>query len=495
MRNTLHFYIISIVFVTTNLKAQQVEVDLGKVVNEWTLGSPQAKTLTLSYRNELLEFENYRKSFLPSFSLALNPLGFNRSLKSIQHPDDGSYSYVEDYLNSSNIGITINQKVGFTGGSLNVTTYLNTLTEFPEKRNSFSATPFSISYTQQLFGGNHTYKREKNIRQLKHYNSIKQYCSSLAEIQTQSVSLFMDVFLSWLNRQLSERNVGITDTLLTASKLLLERGRITEYDYKQVEFQHFSNQYNQVNSEKSYSKALRQLFLYLGVDNPEVEEVKVVPPIVDVPQQIDYRQIARYAEMNNPFKITQEIKKKEAELQLYTLKLSNRFNANINISYGLNQYAENLIDAYRNPNSRQSFSVGFQIPLFQWGIGRNNVKIAEHTYESTIIALKDAELQFENRLEDIANDYNHAVNLCHLARQAFLLSQEQYEMLSRKFLSGKVSVYELSNVQQEQFSAMQKYYTSMKTVWESYYSIRHLTLFDLKENKELAEILMPKLDL
>lgn len=112
-------------------------ITLGQVIDTLSLCSNAAKTEELKFRNELLEYENYRKGFFPTISLNVSPIDFNRSLRLLQQAADGSYSYVGDYSNSSGLGIIIRQKIGFTGGELNVGSNLNYLHEYSRHRKSF----------------------------------------------------------------------------------------------------------------------------------------------------------------------------------------------------------------------------------------------------------------------------------------------------------------------------------------------------------------------
>ena len=75
----------------------QTSVTLEKVVNEWSLHSPSAEKVRLDYENTQLAHKNYLKGFLPSIALNLNPISFNHSLRLMQNPTDGGYSYVNDF--------------------------------------------------------------------------------------------------------------------------------------------------------------------------------------------------------------------------------------------------------------------------------------------------------------------------------------------------------------------------------------------------------------
>ena len=158
-------------------------ITLGQVFDTLSLCSNAAKTEELKFRNELLEYENYRKGFFPAISLNVSPIGFNRSLRLLQQAADGSYSYVEDYSNSSGLGVIIRQKIGFTGGELNVGSNLNYLHEYFRHRKSFGTAPFIIGYSQQLWGGRRLNRLESRIVYEKRLSAVKQYCTSVAGIQ------------------------------------------------------------------------------------------------------------------------------------------------------------------------------------------------------------------------------------------------------------------------------------------------------------------------
>ena len=162
------------------------------------------------------------------------------------------------------------------------------------------------------------------------------------------------------------------------------------------------------------------------------------------------------------------------------------------MNYGVNKYAETFIDAYRNVNMRQSVVVGFQIPVFQWGINRNRLRIAHNDYEASKIERERQQREFENEIHETINNYNHSVRLWQTAEKAYQLSQEQYAMLIRKFSLGKVSVYELISAQDEQNSAMQHYYLTIKDTYVNYYTLRNMALYDFKQNVELEDILAIK---
>lgn len=467
---------------------QPYQISLEQVLNEWCLSSPSAKKIKLSYENTILEFENYKKDFLPSIAFSLNPVNFNHSQKLLQNAESGNYSYVEDYTNNSSTEIAIRQKIGITGGELSVSSRLNYLREFSNNRDRFGTNPLYINYSQPFVGGFYNYKKQRDIQYAQFNNSIKQYCSEIANVQTQAVNLFMSLFSSKLSTELSYKNLQISDTLLTASKALLDNGYFTEYEYHQMELQQLNNRYAYESSIKSYQKALRELITFLNKSEWMDKEVEIQTPEFDLPLKIDEKLAIFYARHNSPFALTQEEKRLKAEQTLFTAKLNNRFNGNLNLSYGLNQYSDHFLDAYRKPDYTQGVMIGVQIPIFQWGINRNKIRMAKNNYQNSMIEIDQAEANFDNDIQDIVEDYNHNMNLWFVATKSYQLSQEQYALLAQKFHSGKVSVYELTSAQQEQYNAMQRYYNAIMNAWNSFCVLRNTTLYDFAKQTELEDL-------
>jgi len=98
--------------------------------------------------------------------------------------------------------------------------------------------------------------------------------------------------------------------------------------------------------------------------------------------------------------------------------------------------------------------------------------------------------EFENEILNTLNNYNRNVNLWFIAERSYKLAQEQYKLMVQEFAMGRVSAYELIASQQEQSTALQNYYNAVRTVYESYFKLREMTLYDFEKEKELIEIFL-----
>ena len=469
---------------------QGIRLSLPMVIDDLSLEAPAAEIQHLNFENEILQFENYKKGLLPSVSINMSPISLNRSIVKLQQASDGQYHYVEDYSSSSSAGISVQQKIPFTGGTLNASTNLNYLNELSQSRNSFNSTPFSISYSQQLFGGGKTFYMEKSIEYLKNEENINKYCSAISDIQQNVLNLFMNAFFSSLEKSLSSANKSATDSLLNIAIVRQENRRITESDFNQIELQASNNEYLEKSAAKNHEDAVRSLVTYLGLNLSNYRNIIIETPKMTLPVIINPEKIWYYIDKNNPTLLNSEIRRLEAKKNLYTSGLQNKFNANINMSYGMNQYAENFLDAYRSPRRQQIISVSFSIPFSMWGINRNTARIAQNNYRSSILRIENEINEYENEINITINNYNHNINLWHIAERSYQLTQDQYRLIVLEFSKGRSSAYQLIASQQEQSTAMQKYYSAVRNAYESYYKLRGLALYDFESESELADIFL-----
>ena len=284
----------------------------------YVLQSPVAQIEQKEHQNDLLQYENYRKGLLPSVSFSFNPVAFNRSLRLLQSPEDGSYSSVEDYANSSSAGITISQRIGFTGGSLQIGTNLSYLNEFSDKRHSFTTSPFFVSYSPQLWGGRKLFLFDKKMQEAEHSISIKKYCSKISKIQEEALELFFIALSHQLESELTLLNSAANDTLLSIAKTKLTHGHITEYDYRQGELQTIELQLNYRLARKQYEESFRALCTYLGLER---NNGRLILPDFDLPSLIERQEVEYYVKQNDPTLTEQEVNRLEEEQDFFNAKM------------------------------------------------------------------------------------------------------------------------------------------------------------------------------
>lgn len=460
------------------------ELSLNDAINKYVYNTIYVRSKCLALQNRLLEYENFKKSFLPALSLNLTPVSFNHSMRLLQNYNTGEYSNVEEFSNTSSGGITVSQKIAATGGIITVGSSLSYLHEFTEDNNSFSTSPVYISYSQQLFGGGKNMSFERAISKLRNDVALKDFCTSVSTEQQKILSLYLNAYSNRMDIEFYSKTTCMGDSLLMHAKIRKDAGKITEYEYNLVEMQQLDNKIELEESQSAYATSIRLLEKELRIYDIEL---KTLSP-ANFPAYIEESDVIKLVNQNNPTYQNLELERLNAEYRLHQKKTDNRFNANISLSYGLNQYAKTFKDAYRHPDQRQSASVTLSIPVFQWGINRNKLKIAKNEYEMALQEQESAISSFKEEIHVYVTDYNLSKGISDAAEKKYHLAGQQYSFASLRFNMGKISAIELSNAHKDYLQAKQYYISVIRNLFENYYKIRHLSLYDFAEGKNLLDL-------
>ncbi len=444
-----------------------------------------AKVAYYQLQNARLEYENYRKSFLPAFSLSLTPLNFNHSLRILQNPLNGEYYNVEDYANTMSSGLTVSQNIGLTGGTLSLNSALSVLHEFSRKTNGFSSSPVYLAYTQPLLGGYRSNVYERCIRELQLSYMAQSLAYAVASEQQRLGNLYLVAYLEKENLAIAKENLALADSLVSSAEMKYRLGRITALDLNLVKASQTEQLYECLSAENNFAESKRQLCYHLNCDSVVLELLSVEL----LPMKLNAGSVMNMFREQNPHHAAHRLSEETAAYKSYTDKLQTRFNANISLSYGLNQYATSFSDAYKNPAQCQTIGVTFSIPIFQWGINRNKRTIADNEQKIAVLQEETKHLEEVDHVYGIVQDYNQARTSVDVLRRSYLLAEEQYRLFANQFSAGRVSANEVSLSGKDVREKHLRYLTALQSLYGSYFSIRTLSLYDFVKKRKIAETL------
>ncbi len=145
-------------------------------------------------------------------------------------------------------------------------------------------------------------------------------------------------------------------------------------------------------------------------------------------------------------------------------------------SFGLNNTATNISSVYISPQSQQRFTIGFNIPITDWGKRRNSFAIARLEQEQTAINIKQEEEKLLLEIRFIADKLAILKNNINQSLSLDTLSQKRFAITNRLFQSGKVSLFELQASQIEKDNSRRNYIAALQEFWENWYLLKAKTL-------------------
>jgi outer membrane protein TolC len=444
--------------------------------------SPDAILAKHRYRSSYWQYRTHKAEFLPSLNLDANIPNINRSISRITLPD-GSDAFIQRSLANSSLGLSVQQNVSLTGGQFFINSNLQRIDLLSDSTStSYLSTPISIGFTQPLFGFN-SYKWQRKVEPLQYEIAKKQYIESIEDISLKAVEYFFDLALAKINLNIAETNYSNNDTLYKIAQGRYNIGTIAQNDLLQMEL-NFLNSGLSLNQTKfALESTMSSLRSFLGFNDKVIIEIDIPK---DIPQfMVDLEKAKEEAIKNNPEILSLQKQLIEAERDVARAKSENLFNANLIASYGLTQSAYDLNAVYENPQDQQQITVGLQIPIVDWGLGKGKYKMAQSAQEVAKASVQKAMTDFEQSIFLKVMQFNMQAGQVKIATKSDTVAQMRYEITKQRFLIGKINVTDLTIALTEKDGAKRDYISALRNYWNSYFFIRRVTLFDFEKQQPL----------
>jgi outer membrane protein TolC len=443
--------------------------------------SPDALIAKHRFRASYWEFRSFKAEYLPGLRLNGMLPNYNRSIEGINQ-NDGSIVYRERSYANTDLGISLTQKIGFTGGELSLNSGLSRLDNFTDSLNklSYLSTPVNIRYRQPLFKYN-AYKWEKEIEPIKYEQAKRKYLEDVEQIAVTATNYFFSLLQAQIDMQIALKNMNNYDTLFRIARGRFQLGKIAENDLLQLELNFLKAEASVEQSELELENNLFRLRSYLRIkdDMP----IELIPPVVDDFFTIRADKAIEEAKFNSSTALDFEKRLLEAQSQVNMAKLNNRFDADLSAVFGLTQTSDNLPDVYANPLDQQQIRLDFTLPILDWGSARGRIRMAESNEELVYTAIEQEKIDFEQNIFLQVMQFNMQENQLRIAAKADTVARKRYDVTQKRYMIGQVNdVLELNNAQIDNDNALKGYYQALRAYWRNYYQLRKETLYDFKSD-------------
>lgn len=419
-------------------------------------------------KNELklaeIEYASYKAGLKPLLSLYGNAPVFNKDNYAVTQPD-GSIKFLPRSQNYSNLGISFSQPLSFSGGSISLNTDLYRFDDFVSKTKQYNGTPVFIKLNQPIFKYN-AYKWGKKIATVKIREANKTMKISMLQVAYEVCRLYFDILENQVDEQLATTNLENTETNLFIERRREQLGVSTADKVMQLEMQQINSQQQKIMAALNTRKAFLALQTFSNNEDTSLKKLLLPKSVPRV--NIDKEKVITMAKMNLPLYLSFQRNKLEAESKIEEARKQGK-QVDLIASYGLNNAATDIPAIYRNPQDQQRFSIGFSVPIADWGKRKNNIKSAKILAEELAIRNKQEEAKLVLEITNLVNELYILQEQIEQSLSLDTLAQKRFAITNRLFQSGKASLIELQAAQSEKDSAKRKYIATLRKTWESYF--------------------------
>lgn len=351
-----------------------------------------------------------------------------------------------------------------------------------DKNTSFSATPFSIGYSQELNGYNEL-KWKSKIEPLKFEKAKKEFIQDVEDLRIKSTFQFFELITAQIQKGIAKTNYANADTLYKIGLGRFQVGTVTQDELLKLELSLLNAEQSLSMAQLEEKRAQASLNSFLGFEkNVEIE--CIVPS--EIPElQINPDVALSQAIQNNPEMINHQQLKLQQDQNVKRIKSETGLNTSLFATYGRSRSSEYFSDVYNQPDKSQRFSMGLNVPIVDWGRTKGRVSMAESNREVALATIKQERLDFEMDIFQSVMEFNLQASQVKNSAKADTVAQLGYNVTFQRFLIGKIDVIKLNIASTDQENARISYLNRLRDYWTSYFRLRSLTLFDFENSTPL----------
>ncbi|GAB4131686.1 MAG: TolC family protein [Raineya sp.] len=417
----------------------------------------------------------------PRFILNGELPNLNRTIIPVTQ-NDGSETFRERSLATSQLDISLLQNIAPTGGTFFASSQLNRIDIFgTPNTTSYLSYPVLVGVRQPV-GHFNQLKWANKIEPLRFIESRKKYREELEISKIKGIRLFFALLLAQENVAMNTLQKANADTLLILAKNRFSVGKITENELLRNEINALQAEQALAQATNEYFFAKRQLQIFLET----TEDITLTIPKglaenIHINEDLALEQVRQ----NSSKALALQRRIIEADKELSQAKANAGLKMDITLSFGLSRSANDIRNVYTRLQDQENARISFQIPILDWQRGKAEVKIATIQKQYAQIQAEQELLNLELELSKQIKDWQLAKKQWIIAEKAKNIAEKSYQLTLQDYQNGFTTITELDKAFIAKNLALQNYLRQLEILWTGYYTIRGLTLYDFEKNTPL----------
>lgn len=424
------------------------------------------------------ENDLFNKGFLPEGSLNFSFPSYNRSISAVTQPD-GTSVFRESNSANSRIGLSLSQKIPFTGGKLTISNSLNILNIFGDAQStSYSASWLGFNLSQPLTFFN-AMKWDKKIQDAKfEYNNIINIKNSVG-IKKTAIKHYFELLKIKSEKNIIAKRIGVTNRYKRHIISLIKAGRAMAYDSIDVELKLLNEQKNLKFLNKTENlkiESINTFFkndLYNRLDSLEIPGVNINLEKLDF-YISKYMDIYYIVERNNLIGFQKEIKQ---------LERNKFYSANLSLGFGYNNSSNVYNDIFKNPNESQNFSLSLNVPLLDFGKKRIELEVVRSQNDIEVLNLEQERIFNIERTSFLYEEINDLLYSLIIERSRADLLKVKLSRMEMLLYSQKVLFQDYSETEDLLFRSLNERINLTQNIYNKIIELEEITLVEIIKNE------------
>ena len=447
MMNRYLMIIAIVLFQVTGLPAQ-VLMDMEKALDIAIMNSPTMQQVELDLlRNQ--ELLNAQRARLKSqFGLVLNPFEYERANRFDRRTS-------EWFLNesaSSTGTFSINQRILPTDGTIslrNTFWYDYNNSQSPDAVDPISRTwnnRLYLELTQPIFTYNRTRVELQRV-ELSYETALLRYLLQKLSLERNVAQNFYTVYSMQMRLNIANEELKNNAESHEIIKNKVDGGLLALEELYQSEVNLATSRSSVYTSELNLLNAMDEFKVIIGM--PLTEEFELLAVIKADSVDVDPEMAINHALANRMELRQRAIDIENSMFNLLDAKTTNEFAGSITASFGIQANHEDLKQLFDNPTNTPSVGLTLNIPIFDWGERKSEIKAAEANLMSTEIDLEIEKIDIQVNVRSIVRSIKNLENQIIIQKVTVDNAKLTYDINLERYRNGDLTSLDLGIIQSQ----------------------------------------------
>ena len=483
MKKQKFFLLIIFSLFLIQVEAQSI-ITLEQAMDLASKGSPSLQSSLFNLERTTESLNAQRAALKSQFSLNVNPMEYSNSRKF-----DTRYSqwFTNKSVTSSGT-FRIDQPILYTDGKISL------VNQFGWQSNSSDASGvtnqnkaffnnLNLSLTQPLFTYNRTKLQIKNL-ELDNENAMLNYAMQRLTLEKNVSQYFYNVYLAQMSLSIKKEELANTEKSHEIIKNKVDAGLAAKEELYQSEV-NLASAKSAVESGRVMLENAKDTFKqYIGMDI--FEEISVMTDVTVTPIEVDGKKALDHGLASRMELRQRQINVETSQFDMIQVKASNEFKGDMVLSMGLSGDDPTLQNIFDKSTKSPRVSLGFNVPIFDWGQRKAKIRAQEAVINSQKLNLSNQETQIKIDIRQVVRNLTNLKNQIGIALQNQKNSQLTYDINLERYKNGDLTSMDLNLFQVQLSDKKMAYAQSLINYKVELLNLKIQSLFDFSTNEAVV---------
>ena len=410
--------------------------------------SPNMKQTELALVRSQEKLNAQRARLKSQFAVTLNPFEYDKTNRFDQQTS-------EWFLNesASTAGtFTVSQRFLPTDGTITLRNQFSY--DYSSTESAFASDPISQTFnnrlnlfiTQPIFTYNRT-KMELQTVELNYEAALLRFLLIKLSLERDVARDFYSVYSRQMQLSIAEEELKNNEESFEIIKNKVEGGLLALEELYQAEVNLATSRSSVFNTELNLQNTKDQFKVLIGM--PLQTDFMIITDVKADTISVNQEMAIEHALANRMELRQREIDLENANFALIQSRSVNEFAGSISASLGIQSNEERLENLFDTPTTTPSIGLTLNIPIFDWGERKSEIKAAEASLKSTEIDYEVERIDIEVNIRIVVRNLKNLENQIEIQRKTVENAQLTYDINLERYKNGDLTSLDLGIYQNQ----------------------------------------------